>query len=273
MSAIAMPSRRPHSNARRGRHWLPAVALTGLAGCTTPQFMVSERHGAPTVLDIVARIRCELADLVRADSGFGDHRKRLIAGNYQVAVAISLLVTETGELAPSFNFPIPPQFSFNVGARLARTRDQNYLQNLYFSMVDIENLVNTAPDAVRCPGDNGNLSGDLGIRQTAMMALQAPGGYTAPLISGISGEFGGYASFVLVRNVNAVGPNWTLTHFRGPGNMGTLGRTDTNRVTFAFAAKAATTPRVRSAEVAPSARAREILNQLLLNQLTLPSAR
>lgn len=273
MISCTASSPRSTSYKRSFLHWVHVVTLVGLTGCATPQFMVSERNGAPTVLDIVARIRCELADLVRTGSGFDDHRRRLIAGNYHVAVAISLLVAETGELAPTLNFPVPPQFSFNVGARLARTRDQNYLQNLYFSMVDIDNLVKTAPETLSCPRDNGDLSGDLGIRQTAMMALQAPGGYTAPLIAGIPGEFGGYVSFVLVRNVNAVGPTWTLTHFRGPGNMGSLGRSDTNRVTFAFAAKAGTAPRTRSEAAAPSSRAREILNQLLLNQLTLPSSR
>lgn len=260
-----------------GPRRLPALLAAGLAlaGCGAPQFMVASREGTPTVMDIVQRINCELADLVGNDPDFGRHRQRFLVGDYHVAVAISLVVTETGELAPNFNVPVPPQFAFNVGMRLMRQREQTHMQNLYFSMVEIESRLRRAPEALRCPRDDGNLSGDLGIRQTALMGMGAPGTATAPNIGpGLGGEFGGNVSFVLTRNLNSVGPTWTLTHFRGPGSMGSLGRTDTNRVYFAFVSKAPpTAPRTREPTAPPSIRARELLNQLLLNQLTLPTAR
>lgn len=251
------------------------AACLAMAGCGAPQFMVASREGTPTVMDIVDRINCELADLVRDDTDFGKHRQRFLAGDYHVAVAISLVVTETGELAPNFNVPVPPQFAFNVGMRLMRQREQTHMQNLYFSMTEIESRLRRAPQALRCPRDDGNLSGDLGIRQTALMGMGAPGSATAANIGpGLGGEFGGNVSFVLTRNINSVGPTWTLTHFRGPGSMGSLGRTDTNRVYFAFVSKApATAPRTRDPAAPPSIRARDLLNQLLLNQLTLPTAR
>lgn len=263
-------------NGRRTRtpaHLLiTATVALFLGGCATPQFMVASEGGFPTVMNIVDRITCELADLVRDDTGFGRHTQRLVRGNYHVAVAISLVVSETGELAPTVNVPVPPQFSFNLGLRLQRQREQTHMQNLFFSMVEIHDRIRRAPEAIRCPVDDANLSGDLGIRQTALMGLGTPDTATAANIgAGLGGEFGGNVSFVVLRNVNAVGPTWTLTHFRGPGNLGTLGRTDTNRVFFAFASQPAS--RTRDPSGPPSTRARDLINQLLLNQLTLPSAR
>lgn len=259
----------------RRRHAALAIVaslalLTG--GCATPQFMVASNERGPTVMTIVDRITCELADLVRDDTGYGRHKARLLTGNYHVAVTLSLMVNETGELAPSLNFPVPPQFAFNVGMRVQRQREQVHMQNMSFSLVEIHDRLHRAPHAIVCPADDGNLSGDLGIRQSALMGLGAPDATSVTNIGvGLGGEFGGNVSFVLARNVNSVGPTWSLTHFRGPGSLGSLGRTDTNRVFFAFAPQPPSRTRDPSAPASP--RARDLINQLLLNQLTLPSTR
>lgn len=226
--------------------------------------MVANETGGPTVALIVARITCELADLVRRDSEFGKYGDLLRTAEYEVAVSLSLLVTEKGELAPNFNFPVPPSFAFNIGAMVSRTREQNFTQNLHFTMTEIGERVASIPGYGRCPADDGFLQGELGIRETVMLAFTAPSSNASARLNGTQGEFGGYVSFILSRNINGVGPTWQLTRFRGPGNLGTLSRADTNKITFAFAP---TRGGNQAAGLAPTLRARDLLNQLLLNQI------
>lgn len=244
--------------------WLTALASIMLAGCGTPQFLVARDEGGPTVALIVGRITCELADLVRNEGEFGKYGDILRAAEYEVAVSLSLLVTEKGELAPNFNFPAPPNFAFNIGAAVSRTREQNFTQNLHFTMTEISDRVATIRNYARCPSDDGFLQGDLGIRETAMLAFTAPSSNLSARLNGTQGEFGGYVSFVLSRNINGVGPTWQLTRFRGPGSLGTLSRADTNKITFAFAP---TKGGNQAAGLSPTPRARDLLSQLLLSQI------
>lgn len=107
--------------------YVTVIAAFLLGGCGTPRFMVaSEPTGTPTVALIVERITCELADLVRKEGDFARYRGLLREAGYEVAVSLSLLVSEKGELAPNFNFPVPPNFGFNVGAAVSRSREQQF---------------------------------------------------------------------------------------------------------------------------------------------------
>lgn len=248
-----------------------AICALMLGGCGTPRFMVaSEPAGTPTVALIVGRITCELADLVRKEGEFGRYRNLLREGGYEVAVSLSLLVTEKGELAPNFNFPVPPTFGFNVGAAVSRSREQQFTQNLYYDMNQLADRVDAIPNYGRCPTDDGFLQGDLGIRETAMLAFTAPNANQGARLSRSQNEFGGHVSFVLTRNVNSVGPTWQLTRFRGPGNMGSLSRSDTNKVTFGFAS---TKGGPQSGDLEPTVRARDVLEQLLIGQIATATSR
>ncbi|WP_146055913.1 hypothetical protein [Bosea psychrotolerans] len=191
-----------------------------------------------------------------------------MTGNYEVAASLSLQVTDSGQLTPSLSFPYPPLFELGFGARLGRSREQNYTQNLYFSMANLARRVDKFPEYGRCPEADTNLAGDLGIRNTVFLAMTAGGRKVegAKLDSG--GEFGGHVNFVVTRNVNALGPTWTLTHFKGPGGLGEASRINSDKITFAFASG----PPAPSANAAiPAATApglsKQFLNQLLINQI------
>jgi hypothetical protein len=49
------------------------------------------------------------------------------------------------------------------------------------------------------------------------------------------GAFGGAVKFVVTKGVSAAGPTWTLTHFKGPGGLGSFSRLNTDSLTIAFA--------------------------------------
>ena len=47
--------------------------------------------------------------------------------------------------------------------------------------------------------------------------------------------FGGSIQFLVTKNVNAVGPTWTLVHFKGPGGLLSASQVNTDKITLAFA--------------------------------------
>ncbi len=257
------PSRiaRPIKALRTGP--LLSVAFALLAGgCAVSAFDLPEKEGVPTVNSIVERVTCELIDLVRKDGPHAKHRTTLLTGNYEVAVALSLQVTDSGELSPNLNFPYPPLFDFNAGIKLARSREQNFTQNLYFSMATLDAQSKISEKFGRCPVADTNLAGELGIRDTVFLAMTPGNRNVAATLDG-GGEFGGHVNFVVTRNINALGPTWTLTHFKGPGNLGSLSRINTDKITFAFAPGKGTPVDV----LRPTTRSREFLNQLILSQI------
>ncbi|CAN7199068.1 hypothetical protein LJR231_000499 [Phyllobacterium sp. LjRoot231] len=244
-----------------------AVSIAGfVAGCGIPSFDIPIQQGAPTVTTIVQRVTCELVDMVRDDGGY-ENRTTVLTGDYQVTVQLSLDVTDSGELSPNLNFPSTDTFAFNAGLKLSRSRDQNFTQNLLFSMQDLHDRWKTNKQFGRCPTANTNLAGDLGIKNTVSLALTAP--FRDPASK--DGEFGGSVNFVVTRNVNAVGPTWTLKHFEGPGNLGTLSRVNNDKITFAFARVSGKPSAQTRAE--GTKRAQDFLNQLLLNQITVSPLR
>jgi hypothetical protein len=238
-----------------------------LGGCVTPEFDIPEKNGAPTVASITNRVTCELVDLVRKGGEFGEYRPVLLTGNYEVAVSLSLQVTDSGELSPSLSFPYPPLFEFGAGAKFMRSREQNYTQNLFFSMATLADQVDKYPAYGRCPEADTNLAGDLRIRNTVYLAMTASNRRVEDAKLDSGGEFGGYVNFVVTRNLNALGPTWTLTHFVGPGGLAGLSRVNTDKITFAFAPSKPPAAAKGAAPAGAKSRSKEFLNQLLLNQI------
>jgi hypothetical protein len=68
--------------------------------------------------------------------------------------------------------------------------------------------------------------------------------------------FGTTIEFTVIRGINATGPTWTLSHFKGPGKMFSTQRNDTHNVTISFA---------RSAEKAA-------IQNVITNQRSLPNS-
>ena len=249
------------------------LSTVSLAGCGVKAFDIPQEKGAPSVALIVQRVRCELIELIKPGA---PTRRELLGNNYHVGLQLSLTVNSSGELAPSFNFPQTTEYAFNFGLKLSRAQEQNFVVNLYYSMPQLaQDLDRTRLYAKQaghpqsnafeqCPSPfETNLTGNLGIKESVELAFTSPDRNGAAL-QGTGGEFGGYVSFVVTKNVNSLGPTWTLTHFKGPGNLGTLNTVNTDKITFGFAPGG---PDARTAPAAASKRVRDLLLQLNLTQI------
>jgi hypothetical protein len=224
-----------------------AILLTGCA-TIVPQFDVPySAEGAPSTATITREIECELYNLVRNDIPEKlqyPHRGALLTADYQVAMLLNLDVTDTGGLAPSANFPVNPVFSFNAAAQLQQAREDSLGLNLNYSLKDDLFLappwkkarLATCPVGAPAGPVKTNLAGNLGLREKVTAALDtadAQASTTTPTPT--SGEFMGVINFTLTKNVNSVGPTWTLTHFKGPGNLLSASEVNIDKLSFAFA--------------------------------------
>ncbi len=249
------------------------LSAASLASCGVKAFDIPQEGGAPSVALIVQRVRCELIELIKPGAST---RPELLGNNYHVGLQLSLTVNSSGELAPSLNFPQTTEYAFNFGVKLSRAQEQNFVVNLYYSMPqlaqDLDRTRVYAKEAghpqsnafEQCPSPfETNLTGNLGIRDSVELAFTSPDRNGAAL-QGTGGEFGGYVSFVVTKNINGLGPTWTLTHFKGPGNLGTLSTVNTDRITFGFAPGG---PDAHKAPAAASQRVKDLLFQLNLNQI------
>lgn len=221
---------------------LLGILFVPVSGCAVPNFDVPYSPNGPTFATIHKRIVCELVAMVKKEDGSTPfkHRASLLAGNYLVSTKISLKVTDTGELTPSFNFPQPVNnLAVNVGLKLGNTRSHTFSTKRNFSMKALHERWlddrNAGYEYGACPtGVNHNLSGRLGIEKLVEQEFSAPDVDTKTSIDK-GGSFGGIINFTLVRNVNSAGPTWTLRHFIGPGRLGKLERQNVNQLTIAFA--------------------------------------
>jgi hypothetical protein len=219
---------------RLWRTLVAAVLLADLcAGCAIPRYDVPYPNGAPSAHSIVARLECELLDLVRDGS---DNREWLLTGDYQVAVALSLEVNDTGGLAPSLSYLNPlnklETFTFGGSGVLSESRDHNFTENLQFSLREIYLDSKRIPTAYPCPEADTNLAGTLGISDFVEMAATSPG--LAEDRKSPNSVFGGSIQFLVTKSVSALGPTWSLVHFKGPGGIN-LSEINTDKMTLAFA--------------------------------------
>jgi hypothetical protein len=227
--------------------------------------------GNPSVRSIVQRIKCELAVMASDDYKY---KAAMEAGDFIVAIQLSLTVNDDGSLAPSFTYT-NGLFSFNAGAKFEASREQNFTEQLIFSIKDIKTEMILAQEASRklhrevdsfaCPIADTNLAGDLGLLESAEMALTSDGLNLGTKLSGSNGAFGGYVNFIVTKNLNAVGPTWTLKHFKGPGSLAGVSEINTDKLTFAFAERSATGAVPRAAQIA---RAEILLNNILTSQIS-----
>lgn len=246
---------------------------TLIAGCAAipPNFDVpSDMHGAPSTGTIVQRIKCELIELIRDDVPEPyKHRTVLLALDYEVAMLLSLDVNDTGGLAPSVNLPYS-NFAFNIGANLNQSREDTLNINLSYNMRELARRWDQDRDLSICPAMDTNLAGNLGLKRIVTAAIETPDMVEKAELSATGGEFGGIVNFTLTRNLNSTGPTWTLTHFVGPGNLASLSRVNTDKLSFGFAVGKNAGKPFKSHEVTPRssfAGANRVLQQQLLNNL------
>ncbi len=230
-----------------------AVFLSALTcgGCAVPRYDVPyTKAGQPTVKSIVQRIQCEIRDMVRDDTNdpVAFHGRFLLNQDFDVLVAMSIEVNDTGGLTPSLSYLNPlgamTSFTFGGNGTLSESRDHTFTENLQFSVREIyldwytwklakQAGVDTEAEGLTphdCPPADTNLSGTLGISDFVAMAAQSEN-----LDTSSDKVFGGTIQFLVTKNVNAVGPTWALVHFKGPGGLLNLSELNTDKLTLAFA--------------------------------------
>jgi hypothetical protein len=231
------------------------------SGCAVPHYDVPYVAGRPNVQTIVERIQCELKEMVRdaePDHPASPLRNFLLDGDFDVIVSLSLEVNDTGGLAPSLTYlePLSKVASFSLSATgvLSESRDHNFTENIQFSMREILAAWRQYKSYFDCPSvADTNLAGTLGIEDFVSMAALTPNLALGPSSSGASSGgaqsssskgssktssansvFGGSIQFLVTKNLSALGPTWTLVHFKGPGTV-SLSEINTDKITLAFA--------------------------------------
>jgi hypothetical protein len=238
------------------------AALMACAGCAVPKYDVPYTgNGLPTVSSIIRHIKCELTDLVRDpyQEGTGPVKnafeQSLLNGDYDVQVTLELEVNDIGALTPSVTFmePISRLISFSLGgsATLSESRDHHFTDNFQLSMRQLYADGQKPPGEVHlhCPkgdstlgrtlGMSDNLARTLGIRDFVAMGFQTDRLPPPPNQQGSVGSgteaFGGVITFLVTKNVSAVGPTWTTTRWNGPGGLVGLSEVNTDKLTLTFA--------------------------------------
>jgi hypothetical protein len=210
------------------------------SGCAVPWYDVPyDGAGQPTVETIVERVQCEIRDMVRDDmpnDATSFHRLFLLDGDYDAQISLSLEVNDTGGLSPSLAYINPittaTSFMFGANATLSESRDHNFTENIQLSVRTIFIDWKTNRNPHNCPTADTNLSGNLGISDFVAMAA-----LTRNKTQNLPGKavFGGSIQFLVTKNLSAVGPTWSLVHFKGPGPLASLSEVNTDKITLAFA--------------------------------------
>jgi len=269
--------RRAVSSWKRSRLSLLGISALSvlLAGCvTTPRF--SDRESL-TVARLSRHIQCEIYDAAV-------EYKRLYNEKWVAVLVLTLQVDEDANLVPSLTHILPllggQLFTFGYAAKFDTSSQRIYTENL---TVEVNKLVNEVRNNNFCADEKRfdiDLAGDLGIKEIVGMGFSTAALTTYhPQIGGGKDKsaFGESVQFIVTKNMNGVGPTWTLTHFKGPGGLLTASRTTTNKLVISFAPPPdSTSPyfftRRGGASAAGSAAAAAMANNLLLLEQGLPSS-
>ncbi|MFD6319847.1 hypothetical protein [Methylorubrum thiocyanatum] len=200
----------------------------------------------------------------------------LTQNDYQVAMQLSLSVTDGGGLAPSFTFIESPSFSFGGSFNINQSREQNYFQNLTFSMRKLDQQYkrqsknNENYEKDYCALRDTNLAGRLGLRDAFEVGMSAGSGLKTERVtlSDTSGSFGGRITFTVEKSLSMVGPTWTLRHFRGPGGLAGVSEMNTDKITFAFAKGEGAPNFYPGTGPVGIAKAQDLLQQINIDQLS-----
>jgi hypothetical protein len=231
-------------NKEVARIFSAAISLAGCffcVGCAVPAYDVPlDEYAQPTVKTIVERIQCEIRDMVRDDrpeDPASFHRLFLLNEDYDVTVALSLEVNDSGGLSPSVTYVNPlsaaTTFTFAANGTLSEARDHTFSENIELSARQIY-VEWKAGRAYGCPPANTNLAGSLGLKDLVSMAVSAPG-IDENLKSGQKSVFGGTVQFVVTASLSATGPSWQLVRFKNAGALANFSAIYTDKITLAFA--------------------------------------
>lgn len=190
--------------------------------------------GTPVVNSIVERISCELVELVRDDRPIPFNRgPTLLRYDFHAAMLLVIESTETGGIAPVFNFP-HTGFAFGLSPSFKKSREDQKGYNIEFSFVDIYEQWRADPDRFPCPTIDTDLAADLGLRETVASALNIEELNFGSTLGPTAGVFNGSVNFTATRSIDSIGPTWTLTHFTGPGPLLSGSVATNNKLSFGF---------------------------------------
>jgi hypothetical protein len=261
---------------RNIRRLLSGAALLGAtlcSGCAVPFYDVPlDEYGQPTVKTIVERIQCEIRDMVRDDRPSHPDSfqgKWLLNGDYEVVIALSLEVNDSGGLAPSVTYltPLAAATSLTLGANatLSMGRSHTFSENIQLSTRQIFQDWKSGTKSYDCPMANTNLAGSLGLKDIVSMAASSPD-LDEELKGGAKSVFGGIVQFVVTKSLSATGPSWQVKRFKNIAALGSLSEVNTDKITVAFAPgsnKGKRLPRIQGV----NATAHQFLQQLILNSI------
>jgi len=178
--------------------------------------------------------------MVRDDlpPGSGSLRSFLLNGDYDIAIALSLEVNDTGGLSPALSYMNAISggtFTFAANGTLSESRDHNFTENLQFALrgIYVDWKYNGIP--YDCPDPNTNLAGTLGLKDFVAMAALSPGLNESKAIGDSGGVFGGTIKFLVTNQIGTFGPTWSLVNFTGPGALASVSEVNTDQITVAFA--------------------------------------
>lgn len=228
------------------RGYLSAIAAllsVFCSGCASPLVydIPYDAYGQPTVKTIIERIQCEIRDMVRDDrpeSPDSFHRRFLLNGDYEVTLALSLEVNDSGGLSPSVSYVTPlaaaTTLTLAANATLSKSRDHTFADNIEFSTRQIFLDWKSGRKAYDCPVADTNLAGNLGLKDIVSMAASTPN-LDEGLKSGAKSVFGGTVQFVVTKSLSATGPSWQLVRLKNIAALANLSEVNTDKITIAFA--------------------------------------
>jgi hypothetical protein len=195
-------------------------------GCSTlPQFNLAASLSPKNIMD---RLQCEIYQAAQEHVLLRD-------GHWGAFATLTFTVDGAAGLSPSLSYVNAlagaTSFVLSGGAVLNRTK-----KRVFNESVQIDDISQLVPDVcVEDKSENGDLAGNLGVNEIVDLALRsfAAGGPVA--FRPKPDSFSELVQFQLIRNINAVGPIWTLSTFRGPGGLIGASRTDTHALTISFA--------------------------------------
>jgi hypothetical protein len=223
---------------------LCAFTLCGCSNVPNPHYFDgtggdNDAKGPPTVKSLFAHIECEVQQAAQS--------QKLLAqrGNenavYVANVVLTLDVADSGNVSPTLSYLLPwgsTGFSLTGAPNYKLTRQRTF--SLEYTL-DVNKLVAAAAgNGTKCNDvEIDGLAGDLGIEAIVKNGIAASGiaAFTIPGKEKKSKlpNFSSTVKFAVVKSIDA-GPNWTLVHFKGPGEklLG-LNRTNTDTLSITFA--------------------------------------
>jgi hypothetical protein len=201
----------------------------------------NDAYGQPTVKTIVERLQCEIRDMVRDDRPDDPatfNSLFLLNGDYDVQIALSLEVNDSGGLAPSVTYVAgligPSTVNLSASASISESRDHTFGENIQLSVRKIYLDWKSGRKAYDCPLADTNLAGTLGLKDLVALAGSTPE-LVDPVKSPDAGVFGGTIQFVVTKNLTSAGPSFALVHFTNIAALGNLSEINTDKITLAFA--------------------------------------